>query len=70
MGEGKGQRKGRLKKKKKSKVLGWRNGSVGKSADCSSEGPEFKFQQLPIMRSDALFGASEVSYSVLMYNNK
>jgi hypothetical protein len=45
------------KKKKKS---GWRDGSVVKSTDCSSEGPEFKSQQPhggsqpPIMRSDAL----------------
>jgi hypothetical protein len=41
--------------------LGWPGGSVVKSADCSSEGPEFKFQQphggsLPsVTRSDALF---------------
>jgi hypothetical protein len=42
-------------------VEGWQDGSVGKSSDCSSEGPEFKSQQPhggsqpPIMRSDALF---------------
>jgi hypothetical protein len=40
--------------------LGWRDDSVGKSTDCSSEGPQFKSQQtyggshLTIMRSDAL----------------
>jgi hypothetical protein len=40
---------------------GWRDGSVVKSTDCSSEGPEFKSQQprggsqQPIMRSDSLF---------------
>ena len=40
---------------------GWRDGSVVKSTDCSSEGPEFKFQQPyggsqpSITRSDALF---------------
>jgi hypothetical protein len=40
---------------------GWRDGSVVKSADCSSEGPEFKSQQPhggsqpSIMKSDALF---------------
>ena len=40
---------------------GWRDDSAGKSTDCSSKGPEFKFQQLhggsqsPVMRSDALF---------------
>jgi hypothetical protein len=51
---------------------GWRDGSVGKNTDYSSEGPEFKSQQPhgssqpTVMRS----GASEVSYSVPMYNNK
>jgi hypothetical protein len=40
---------------------GWRDGSAAKSTDCSSEGPEFKFQQPHggsqpfVMRSDALF---------------
>jgi hypothetical protein len=40
---------------------GWRDGSEVKSTDCSSEGPEFKFQQPHggsqplVMRSDALF---------------
>jgi hypothetical protein len=40
--------------------LGWRDGSVIKSSDCSSEGHEFKSQQPhggsqpSIMRSDAL----------------
>jgi hypothetical protein len=40
---------------------GWRDGSAGKSTDCSSKGPEFKSQhphggsQLSVMRSDALF---------------
>jgi hypothetical protein len=49
---------------------------VDKSTDCSSEGPEFKYQQPhggsqpSIMRSNTLSGASEVSYSVLTYNNK
>ena len=39
---------------------GWRDGSAGKSTDCSTEGPEFNSQQPhgssqpPIMRSDAL----------------
>jgi hypothetical protein len=39
---------------------GWRDGSVAKSTDCSSEGREFKSQQShggsqpSIMRSDAL----------------
>ena len=42
-------------------ALGWWDDSVGKSTDCSSEGPEFKFQQPyggsqpPVIRSDALF---------------
>ena len=30
------------KKPKKQTKKGWRDGSVVKSADCSSEGPEFK----------------------------
>jgi hypothetical protein len=40
--------------------LGWRDGSAGKSTDCSSEGPEFKSQQPhggsqpSVMRSDSL----------------
>jgi hypothetical protein len=48
------------KQKKKKTLWGWRDGSVVKSTDCSSEGPEFKFQQPhggsqpSIMRSDAL----------------
>jgi hypothetical protein len=50
-----------LKKKKKLRKGGWQDGSVDKSTDCCSEGPEFKSQQPhggsqpPIMRSDALF---------------
>jgi hypothetical protein len=45
----------------KCTVGGWRDGSVVKSTDCSSKGPEFKSQQpyggsqSPIMRSDSLF---------------
>jgi hypothetical protein len=40
---------------------GWRDGSVVKSTDCSSESPEFKSQQPhgssqpSVMRSDSLF---------------
>jgi hypothetical protein len=47
---------------------------VVKSTDCSFEGPEFKSQQLhggsqpSVTTSDALFGVSEDSYSVLTYN--
>jgi hypothetical protein len=42
-------------------TVGWRDGSVGKSTDCSSKDPEFKSQQPhdgsqpSVMRSDALF---------------
>jgi hypothetical protein len=42
-------------------VWSWRDGSVVKSTDCSSKGPEFKSQQPhggqqpSVMRSDALF---------------
>jgi hypothetical protein len=45
----------------KSQKQGWRDGSVGKSADCSSESPEFKSQQPhggsqpSVMRSDTFF---------------
>jgi hypothetical protein len=53
----------------------WRDGSVVKSADCSSDCPEFKSQQPhggsqpSVMRSDALFWyMSENSYSVPTYN--
>jgi hypothetical protein len=50
------------------------NGSVVKSTDCSSEGPEFKSQQphggsqTSIIKSDVLFWVSEDSYNVLTYN--
>ena len=42
-------------------LWGWQDGSVVKSADCSSKGPEFKSQQPhggsqpSVMKSDALF---------------
>jgi hypothetical protein len=45
----------------KNEFMGWRDGSVVKSTDCSSEGPEFKSQQPhggsqpSVTRSDALF---------------
>jgi hypothetical protein len=45
----------------KNVPLGWRDGSVGKSTDCSYKGPEFKSQQPhggsqpSIMGSDAPF---------------
>ena len=47
--------------KTKSTKVGWRDGSVVKSTDCSSKGPEFNSQQPhggsqpPVMGSDALF---------------
>jgi len=46
---------------KKEITGGWRDGSVVKSTDCSSRGPEFKSQQPhggsqpSVMGSDALF---------------
>ena len=49
------------KRKAKRGREGWRDGSVGKSTDCCSEGPEFKSQQPhggsqpSIMRPDAFF---------------
>jgi hypothetical protein len=48
-------------KTNKHTILVWRDGSAVKSANCSSEGHEFKSQQPhdgsqpPVMRSDALF---------------
>jgi hypothetical protein len=49
------------------KVSGWRDGSMGKSTDCFSEGPEFKSQQ-PHGDLTPSSGVSEDSYSVHMYN--
>jgi hypothetical protein len=49
------------KKKKKKRMWDWRDGSVVKSIDCSSRGPEFKSQQPhggsqpSVMGFDALF---------------
>jgi ribosome assembly protein YihI (activator of Der GTPase) len=49
------------KRKKEKRRRGWKDGSVVKSANCSSEGPEFKSQQPhggsqpSIMRSDPHF---------------
>jgi hypothetical protein len=73
-----------LKGKKKSQVQdtllemyqsGWRDGSVVKSTDCSSKGPEFKFQQphggsKPSVTKNLMpsSGVSEDSYSVHTYN--
>jgi len=45
----------------KTNTSGWRDGSVVKSTDCSSTGPEFNSQQphggsqSSVMKSDALF---------------
>jgi hypothetical protein len=44
--KGKGLRKWRLSSSLRRQLLGWRDVSVVKSTDCSSEGPEFKSQQL------------------------
>ena len=50
-----------LKQYFKSASWGWRDGSVVKSTDCSSRGPEFNSQQPhggsqpSVMESDALF---------------
>jgi hypothetical protein len=50
-----------MKKKNKLKSRGWRDGSVVKNTNCSSEVSEFKSQQPhggsqpSVMRSDALF---------------
>ena len=57
-------------------MKGWRDGSVVKSTDCSSEGQEFKSQQPhggsqpSVTRSESSSGVSEDGYSVLTYNNK
>ena len=48
------------KARDKKENKGWRNGSMVESTDCSSRGPEFKFQQPhggsqpSVMRSDTL----------------
>jgi hypothetical protein len=53
--------------------LGWIDGSVVKSADYSSRGPEFNSEQPhggsqpSVMGSDGLSGVSEDSNSVLTY---
>jgi hypothetical protein len=54
--------------------MGWRDGSVVKSTDCSSRGPEFNSQQPhggsqpSVMGSDALFWCvSEENNGVLRY---
>jgi hypothetical protein len=53
--------------------LGWRDGSVVKSTDCSPSGPEFNSQQLHggsqpfVMGSDALFWSVLRSNSILAY---
>jgi len=52
--------------------MGWRDGSVVKSTDCSSRGPEFKSQQThggsqsSVMGSDAVFWSEDRDY-VLTY---
>jgi hypothetical protein len=68
------QRNPVLEKTTTTTTGGWRDGSAIKSTDCSTEGLEFKSQQPhggsqpSVVRSDALFGGSEDSYSVLTYN--
>jgi hypothetical protein len=42
-------------KELKNPNTGWRDGSLIKSTDCSSRGPEFNSQQSHVMGSDALF---------------
>jgi hypothetical protein len=39
------EREGERERKKKEGKRGWRDGSVVKSTNCSSEGPEFQSQQ-------------------------
>jgi len=59
-------------KQNKNKNMGWRDGSVVKSTDCSSRGPEFKSQQThggsqsSVMGSDAVFWSEDRDY-VLTY---
>jgi hypothetical protein len=53
--------------------MGWRDGSVVKSTDCFSKGPEFKSlqphggSQPSVMGSMPFSGVSEDSDSVLIY---
>jgi len=39
------KKKKKKKKKKRTLAVGWRDGSVVKSTDCSPRGPEFNSQQ-------------------------
>jgi hypothetical protein len=58
---------------RKHRLVGWRDGSLVKSTDCSFRGPEFNSLQPHggsqpfVMGSDAASGVSEDSYSVLIY---
>ena len=48
--------------------LGWRDGSVVKSTDCSSRGPEFNSQQPHGSQPSVMgSGVSEDSYSALIH---
>jgi hypothetical protein len=55
------------------KIMGWRDGSVVKSTDYSSRGPEFKPQQPhggsqpSVVGSESSSGVSEDSDGVLIY---
>jgi hypothetical protein len=67
------KKKTKNKQTNKKKLLGWRHGSVVKSTNCSSRGPEFNSQQPHggsqpfVMGSDALFCVSKESNGVLIY---
>jgi len=63
-------------KEQQQQNQGWRDGLEIKSADCSSRGPVFNFQQPhggsqpSVMGSNGLFWCVEDSYSVLTYIKK
>jgi hypothetical protein len=60
----------------KKLVSGWRDGSVVKSTDCSSEGPEFKSQQPhggsqpSVMITESLLGCLKTAMVYLHIINK
>jgi hypothetical protein len=53
-----------LSPKLMKKMKGWREGSVVKSTNCSSEGPEFKSQQAQVAHNHLY------SYSELIHIHK
>jgi hypothetical protein len=51
-------------KEKEKKIRGWRDGSVVKSTDFSSRGPEFNFQQPHSGSQPSVIGSNALFWSV------